>query len=481
MNNVILFFSTIRWQDVFDIALSGYLLFRLYVLFRGTNVFRILIGIALLWFFQRISVSIGLIVTSWAIQGITAVAALIIIVVFRNEIRSVLQAKNLKSIFWGFPREAVLTPLEVITDSVFELAKKRIGALLVLPGNEDLTEAIHSGIPWNGWVSQEMIMSIFWHDNPVHDGAAIIQGNQVREVGAVLPLSHREDLPSDYGTRHRAAAGLAETTDALVIVVSEEKGRVSVAKGTDIRAVRQKDKLSEILQKHVGVSKKSWGRIKKEKLELAAAAVISFVFVAGVWFSFSRGMDTLMILDIPIEYMNRPPEMEILRTSSNAVSLELTGSGALMRSLKPEQVNVRLDLAKAAVGANTFNISSDNVSLPPGVFLKDIQTDTVQVTLDVPIKKQLPVQIDWAGSLPQDVLISEATWDPQVVQVLGSKRILNNISTVYTEKVPVDDFRESGTLTAKLALNPASLRIAPGSKDRVTINYVVTKRKVDNG
>jgi hypothetical protein len=244
--------------------------------------------------------------------------------------------------------------------------------------------------------------------------------------------------------------------------------------------VRQKDKLNDILQRHVGVSTKQWGRIKKEKLELAVAAVVSFIFIAGVWFSFSRGMDTLMILDIPIEYMNRPPEMEILRTSSNEVSLELTGSGALMRSLKPDQVNVRLDLAKAAVGANTFNISPGNVSLPPGVFLKDIQTDTVQVTLDVPIKKELPVQINWAGTLPENLIISEATYDPQVVQVLGSKRILDNISTLYTEKVFVDNIRESGTVTARLALNPASLRIAPDSKDRVTINYVVKEREAEN-
>ena len=477
MENIALFFSTIRWQDVFDIALSGYLLFRLYVLFRGTNVFRILIGIAFLWFFQKISVSIGLIVTSWAIQGITAVAALIIIVVFRNEIRSVLQTKNIKSIFWGFPRDAVLTPLEVITDSVFELAKKHIGALIVLPGNEDLTEAVHGGILWHGLISQEMIMSIFWHDNPVHDGAAVIQGDEIKEVGVVLPLSHREDLPTDYGTRHRAAAGLAEATDALVIVVSEERGKVSVAKGTDIRVVRQKDKLVEILQDHVGVSTKHWGQIKKGKLELVAAAAVSFIFIAGVWFSFSRGMDTLMIMDIPIEYMNRPPEMEILRTSVNEVSLELTGSGALIRSLKPEQVNVRLDLAKGTVGTNTFSITPDNVSLPPGVFLKDIQTDSVQVTLDVPTKKELPVQIDWAGTLPQDLYISEATYDPKVIQVIGSKRFLDKLSTVYTEKVFVDNVKESGTVTAKLALNPASLRIAPGSKDRVTINYVVKKRE----
>jgi len=322
-----------------------------------------------------------------------------------------------------------------------------------------------------------MIMSIFWRDNPVHDGAAVIQGDKIKEVGVVLPLSHREDLPFDYGTRHRAAAGLAEVTDALVIIVSEERGEVSVAKETDIRVVGRKYKLVEILQNHLGVSEKHRGGIKKGKLELGVAAAVSFLFIAGVWFSFSRGMDTLMIMDIPIEYMNRPPEMEILRTSVNEVSLELTGSGALMRSLKPEQVNVRLDLAKGTVGTNTFSITPDNVSLPPGVFLKDIQTDSVQVTLDVPIKKELPVQIDWAGTLPQGLFISKATYDPQVVEVIGSRRYLDKISTVYTEKVSVDNIGQSGTITAKLALNPASLKIAPGSKDKVTIHYVVEKRE----
>ena len=90
------------------------------------------------------------------------------------------------------------------------------------------------------------------------------------------------------------------------------------------------------------------------------------------------------------------------------------------------------------------------------------------------------MQVDWAGTLPEDLFISKATYDPQVVQVLGSKRFLDKLSTVYTEKVSVDNIKESGMVTAKLALNPASLRIAPGSKDRVTINYVVKKREEVN-
>ncbi len=119
MNAFFSFLGNIRWQDIVDIIINSYIIFRLYIIFRGTNAFRVLIGIALLWFFQRIAVSLGLIITSWAIQAITAVAAIIIIVVFRNEIRSVLQAKNLKTLLWGFPHKQVLTPIELIVEGVF--------------------------------------------------------------------------------------------------------------------------------------------------------------------------------------------------------------------------------------------------------------------------------------------------------------------------------------------------------------------------
>ena len=105
-------------QDIVDILLLSYILFRLYVLFRGTYVLRVMAGLVILWFFQRTAVFLGLILTSWALQGITAVATLIIIIVFRNEIRSVLQAKNLKVILWGFPHKTVRTPIEVITESI---------------------------------------------------------------------------------------------------------------------------------------------------------------------------------------------------------------------------------------------------------------------------------------------------------------------------------------------------------------------------
>jgi uncharacterized protein (TIGR00159 family) len=476
MNDLFSPASGIRWQDIIDIALNSYVLFRLYVLFRGTNAFKVLVGIALLWFFQRTAVSLGLIVTSWAAQGIIAAAAIIIIIVFRDEIHSVLQAKKLKAVLWGFPHKTTQTPPDIIVKSVFELSRRRNGALIVLPGKEDLKELVQGGIPWRGQLSQEMLMSVFWPDNPVHDGAAIIQGDRIEKVGTILPLSTQKDLPSHHGTRHRAALGLAEASDASIIVVSEENGSIHWAKDSRMRIIRREDELEKILWDRPGAAVGLSSKKSIETYRLGVAAVFSVLFVTGVWFSFSRGLESLTTLDVPIEYMKRDSAMEILATSQNAVRLHLSGSGALIRSVGPDQVQVRLDLNKAKIGQNAFVITPENISLPPGVYLKKIEQPNVSVTLDVAMKKALPIQISWVGAMTKNLVLAEATLNPGKVEVIGGSRILENVSTIYTEPVDLKNIKKSGKLNVNLIFAPPSLKKAPGAKDRVTVTYVVKKR-----
>jgi diadenylate cyclase len=472
MNHLLHFFQTVRWQDLLDIALNSYLLFRLYVLFRGTSAFRVLVGLAIFWISNKLALSLGLVVTSWVLQGITLVAAVIIVVVFRNEIRSVLQAKNYKSILWGFPRSVEEPPAETVAEAVFDLAHSRTGALLILPGKEDLSEAVHSGIPWKGLLSKEMITTVFWRDNPVHDGAAVVRGQQVDEVGVILPLSHRDDLPSFYGTRHRAALGLAERTDALVLAVSEERGTVSAARNSLMQEVKSKAELSGIIEEHTGATV-SWGRSGKGRFELSMAAVLSVLLIVAVWSTFTRGVDTLITMDVPVEYMNRPHEMEILDTSVNTVHLEISGSGVLLKRILPEQVSVKLDLRKGTPGANQFTITPENVSLPPGVVLKDVKPPTVEVTLDRTVKKDLPVQVDWVGKLQDPYAIAQVKVDPPRVQVSGSARVLSDVSAIYTEKISVNPINRSGTLSARLVPSAPSLKLA---QDKVTVEYLVKER-----
>ncbi|RJQ66535.1 MAG: DisA protein [Desulfobacteraceae bacterium] len=476
MNTLISFLASIRWQDLIDILLNSYILFRLYILFRGTHVFRVLAGIALLWIFQRIAVALGLIVTSWAMQGIIAGAALIIIIVFRNEIRSVLQAKNLRALLWGFPQKTVRTPIDAIVEGVYELARNRIGGLIVVPGKEELDDFIQGGVNWGGLISKEMLVSIFWNGNPVHDGAAVIQDDQVIRVAGILPLSMRDDLPQYYGTRHRAAAGLAEKTDALVIVVSEERGQVVVAKGSTFLPINDNLALQEVLLDHLGASGEQHHGTRPERRELAGAAVVCVLCMSGVWFSIAKGMETLTSLEVPLEYMNRDPHMQITSTSDNTVRLHLSGSSALIGSLRAEQVKAKLDLSKAVNGPNLFNLSPENIILPPGLRLNRIEPPEIKVALDVPFTKQLPVQVDWIGALPEGLVLESATVTPNRIGLVGAQQFLDNISTVYTEKVQLGILNASGNLTAKLSLDSSRLKFADGTKGEVVVNFAIGKR-----
>jgi len=477
LKTLISFTAGIRWQDMVDIVINSYIIFRLYIIFRRTYAFRVLIGILLLWFFQRIAASLGLIVTSWAIQAITAVAAIIIIVVFRNEIRSVLHARNLKTLFWGFPHKDLLTPIEIITESCFELAQKHIGALIILPGREDLKESVQGGIAWDGIVSREMIMSIFWHDNPVHDGAILIKGDRITEVSVILPLSHRKNLPSYYGTRHRAALGLVENSDALVLLTSEERGTILAAQKGAIHTIRNRERLRQILEEHTGLAKKPQEFYKKEKFEITMAALVSILIVISIWFSFFKGMETWTTVQASIDYKNLDPKVDILETSVNNVKLNLSGSGPLIKSLRPEQVAVRIDLGQATVGNNTFIINQKNVTLPPGIKLNRVDPAEVEVLLDLPIKNEIPVQANWVGKLPANLILTRAILEPDKVALLGRKEAFENISTVYTEKISLDKIKSSGSLTAALKIVPANLKLDPDSKDKVTIKFEVKERK----
>ncbi|MFH0780903.1 MAG: diadenylate cyclase [Pseudomonadota bacterium] len=464
-----------RWQDILDILLNSYILFRFYVLFRGTNVIRMLMAISMLWIFERIALSLGLIVSSWAIQGIIATATLIVIIVFRNEISSVFQVRSLKTFFWGIPGRRNQTPVEIIAEGVFELAGRGLGALIVLPLKKDIDEVVHGGVLWQGTLSREMLLSIFWHGTPVHDGAVVIQGNQIVKAAAILPLSKNSGLPSHFGTRHRAAAGLAEKTDALIIVVSEERGEVTVFKDNAIISIKDDIALRQVLRDHTGAVTGAQG-VGKQKIELSIAATICVVSIAGIWFSFARGFETLATLDVPVEFINRASDLEIYAASASSVKLQISGSGSLIRSVNPDQLKVKLNLANAVAGNNQIPVTRDGIVLPPGIELKQLEPQILEVMLDVPVQKKLPIQPDWIGKLPAGLIMQKAQTVPDTVKVVGGNQTIKDIRTIYTEKIPLDTLTTDGKMTINIVLLPSSLKLADQSQKQVEVIYTIAKR-----
>jgi len=469
-------FFDIGWQNGLDIALNTYILFRLYVLFRGTNVLRVLLFMGVLLVFRQVAFSMGLIITSWVMQGVIAVAALVIIVVFRNEISSVLKTRDLKFFLWGIPRQQLKTPVGIIVESVYELARQKIGALIVLPLSKGMESVVQEGITWQGKLSKEMLISIFWQDNPVHDGAVVIRGDRITDVGVILPLSKRTDLPSRFGTRHRAAIGLAEQTDAMVIVVSEERGKITVVQDKRVYDINDAAVLEKMLIQHAG-GDSSARDVKKQTRELAIAAAVCLACVTGLWFSFSRGLETLATHDVPVEFVKSDQNMEVFSSSASSIRLLVSGSRPLIRSLKPDRINVKLNLTNTTPGKNSLSVGRNAVSLPPGISVKSIEPSMLEVFVDVPLKKEIAIQAFWVGRLSPDLIMTRAVIEPEKILVVGPSQALREIETLFTEPLSLDGITESGKITAGIVFTPSTIRPDDQKKSSVQLEYSVQQRE----
>jgi len=231
-----------------------------------------------------------------------------------------------------------------------------------------------------------------------------------------------------------------------------------------------------LVNEHVGIHPEQFDYVKRQRLEFATAAVVSVLFIAAIWFSFTRGVDTLITVEAPLEYMNRSQDMEILDTSINTVLLDLSGSSRLLDNIGPNRVKVTVDLSEGSVGRNTFPIAAEKISLPPGVFLRNVRPPSVDVTLDRLIKKRLPVQVDWAGKLSEGLSILSVEIVPEKVTVVGGSLILKDIITIYTEPVSLDTIKKSGSMTVRTTLSKPSLKYDSSTPEKVTIEYKVVQK-----
>jgi diadenylate cyclase len=215
--------------NIIDIGITAYIFYRLMLLFKGTRTVQIILGILTLVLMTFLSRDVlHLRTLGWLLDKFWVATVIILAVIFQSEIRSALA--QLGSTPWN----RILMPLEVefvgqITEALSFFRNNRIGALIVLEQDTGLRNYIETGTVINGQVSTELLKSIFNPKSPLHDGAVIIQNARLTAAGCILPLSHEPNISKILGTRHRAAIGLSEITDAIVIVASEETSAISVA------------------------------------------------------------------------------------------------------------------------------------------------------------------------------------------------------------------------------------------------------------
>lgn len=219
----------IRWQDLIDILIITFIIYRLLVFFkRGSRAGRIVIGIAILLAGSLLSRTFGFYTVDWLFHNFWSQIVIALIIIFQPEIRKTLAQMGGSPIF-GVTSAEEIKSIDEIVKAAVNLASRKIGALIVIEREVSLRDYIEIGIPLDAKVSKELLVSIFHPTSPMHDGAVIIKGNRVVAAGCFLPLALGAEISKTYGTRHRAGIGLSEETDAVVIIISEETGQISVA------------------------------------------------------------------------------------------------------------------------------------------------------------------------------------------------------------------------------------------------------------
>lgn len=218
----------IRWQDVIDILIVTFIFYRLLLLIKGTRAFQMLMGLLVLFMAFVISRWAGLYTVEWLIQSLWSYIVLALIILFQPEIRRGLAQMGQNPLTQRLISIEESKNIEEIIRASVSLANKKIGAIIVIERNTELRDLIEMGIPLDAKITKELITSIFLPYSPIHDGAIIISGDRIVAGGCFLPLTLDSGISKSLGTRHRAAIGVTEETDAVAIVVSEETGSLSI-------------------------------------------------------------------------------------------------------------------------------------------------------------------------------------------------------------------------------------------------------------
>lgn len=429
-------FRQMQWQDVVDIAILTGVLFKTYTWLRGTVAFQVALGMITLVVAAFAAGELGLVLTGYVLKAVGAVAVLVAVVIFRDEIRRGLgRASPLR---WWRERRAPSAPASDVgplADGLFALAKKRIGALVVMPRSDSLAEHLTGGTELDALVSPQLLEALFHHGSPVHDGALVVEGKRAKRVGAFLPLSTSLDLPESYGTRHRAAVGLTEACDAVTIVVSEQRGEVSVASQGRIAPLGTPVALSRRIAE---LKRPDGGRREARRAASDApggrlrGVVVRLAFVVGVlaaWYALAGQRGSIITRDVPIELTGAPAGLMFEPPQPGQVTVQLRGSRRLLLSMAPADVRAAIDLSGASPGHHDIAVAT---IAPRSVEI--VRVVPPRVSLEVLERRVVPVTALLDVGFPRGLRVREIV--PPEVTVVGRTGALRGVDSIRTRPVP---------------------------------------------
>lgn len=370
--------------DILDVAFVSVLLYAGIVALRHARAGLAVVGMGMFILASLIAREVGMQLTAWLLQGFLAIFVVVLVVLFQSELRQVFERIAGLGLRRGRPDPPGDHVASAIARACSELARRRVGALLVLEGDESVDRFVTGGTMLDGIPSDVLLLSLFEPSSPAHDGALVIRGARIVRFAAHLPLSDDREQLARRGTRHAAALGLAERTDALCIVVSEERGTISIARDGRLRELASPDALVDALhafrrgnavrsrrERLIGALRERWGE------RLAAVGL-----AAALWLVLVPGAQTIEVgYDVPIVVQNVPEGWVLDRVEPDHTRVVLSGPRRAFVFVDPGDVGIEIDAIVAALGRRTFELGEPQVRRPAALQLLRVDPARVKLAL----------------------------------------------------------------------------------------------------
>lgn len=387
--NIFSFFNEIGFFDFLDILVMTFFIFTVLVWFKRTRAAFVLTGILIVAGFYLLARQFNLILTASVFQAFFAVILVAVVVIFQEELRHFFErvaVLGLQSRF-GSKKISNLSSAEVaiLVRSLSDFAKERIGILIVIRGKDMILRHLEGGEELNGVLSEALLKSLFDPHSLGHDGAMIIEGNTVSRFGCHLPLSKNFRLLGERGTRHAAALGLSELSDALCLIVSEETGVISYTRHGGLHSVSDPESLNllldsfyqEIFPRPMPATWRDFFKrnLKEKLIALTCASLLWFLHVHG-----SKIVDRSF--QIPIEIPELSKQLLVSEMDPQSIRVTFSGPRRAFYFLTKEKIHLELKAWQLKEGVDALRISSSDITAPKNFTIENIHPRKVKVRIE---------------------------------------------------------------------------------------------------
>ena len=427
---------SIRIQDIADILIMTFLLYQLYSWFRRTRAFQVLLGLGVVTLIYFATHFLGLYMTSWVLQELGTVLIILIIVVFQAEIRQALYRFSRLRHFMDSRQDTQHNQFQEISETLFGMASQHTGALVVFQRNESLDDLMSNGVRLDSEISPQMLESIFYNGAPFHDGAILIRDGRVALASCHLPLSVSPDVPRHLGTRHRAALGLAERSDAVVVVLSEERGEISLISSGELQLMASPAELISALEKLLTTTVEAQNTTLRQSLFANMLPKMSLLLgVCVFWALVTTRQGQITTVTAPVRLHGIPEGLILLRTAPEDVNVQIKSLSSLTPTPSKLDLTAEIDASEVKEGQTVIRVRNSDFKLPSGITITAVSPSSISISADRKLRKSVPVKVALQGSMPAGLALWRVISEPAVVDIEGPASQVSQINHVMTDLI----------------------------------------------